>query len=138
MRNLVTLITLVWILSLLGCRTDPSPSPGYGDPYPAPLNDPQITVLSPDLQRWLGFHPAIVLPSDGERSMRVEQPVRNMSDRQYLIEYRILFYDAHGFEMAQAMGWQMVPLDPKQTVRLTANARDTEAVSHRIEVRWAR
>ena len=51
-------------LLLLGCEAPGiSPSPGLGDPYLGPFNNPQISVLSPQLQQWIRFHPAIVVDS---------------------------------------------------------------------------
>ena len=122
---------------LAGCQESKAPGAGMGDPYPAPLNDPQITVLAPELREWLGFQPAVVVNEPGE-VMKVQQPVRNLSERQYLIDYRILFYDANGLQLEPTMGWTMVALGPKQTARLTANSLDDRAENYRLEVKWAR
>jgi uncharacterized protein YcfL len=126
-------------LLILGCEqpVNTAPSPGLGDAYPAPLNDPQISVLAPDLQQWLAFHPATVV-DDGEQPMQVQVPVRNLSTHKYLIDYRILFYDANGIELEPAMGWKMEALLPKETVRLSGKALSTDAMSYRLEVKWAR
>ena len=121
-----------------GCATtDIAPPTGLGDPYPAPYNDPQIAVLSPELRGWLRFYPAVVI-RDAEHPMEVQIPVRNIADRQYLVEYRILFHDGNGMELEPVMGWQMVAVEPGQVMRLTAKALDVEAKSHRIEMKWAR
>jgi len=108
-----------------------------GDPYPAPMNDPQITILAPELRPWLGFHPAII-DDDGRRPMQVQIPVRNMTDRDYLIDYRVLFYDDSGMQLDPVMGWKMEALRPKQTVRLIGQALDTRARNYRLEIKWAR
>lgn len=123
-----------------GCRSTPNdtaPSPGMGDWYPAPLNDPQISVVSPELRPWLGFQPAIVT-LDGQHPMRVEVPVRNSTYNKYLLGYRILFYDEFGRELDPVMSWELVPLEPKEVVRLKRSAMSTEAQSYRLEVKWAR
>ncbi len=126
------------VLFVLGCEApDIAPVAGLGDPYLPPFNNPQISLLSPELQPWLGFHPAIII-DDGKRPMQVQVPVRNLTDRQYLIDYRILFYDADEMELAPAMGWTMAALRPKQIVRLKAKALTTDAASYRLEVKWAR
>lgn len=137
MNRVLTLSVCVIATMLTGCQTDRSPSPGMGDPYPAPINDPQISVLSPDLRPWLGFHPAIVV-DDGRRPLSVEVPVRNLSERQYLIDFRILFYDENNSEISPVMGWETAVLEPKQVVRLKRSALDRDAVNYRLEVRWAR
>ena len=60
------LTALLGGLVLCGCQEpNLAPSYGMGDPYPAPLNDPQISLLSPELRPWIAFHPAIVT-DDGE------------------------------------------------------------------------
>ena len=133
----LSLTLAVALVILGGCKTDISPSGGIGDPYPAPINDPQIAILSPELRPWLGFHPAIV-EDDGERPMHVQIPVRNLTDRDYLIDYRVLFYDSNGVQLDPVMGWKMEALRPKQTLRLDGKALDTQARSYRVEVKWAR
>ncbi len=128
---------LVICMCVLGCAGPPiGPSPGMGDPYPAPLNDPQISVLSPDLRPWLAFHPAR-LEYDGKRPLQVEVPVRNMADRRYLIEYRFLFFDSGDVELEPTLGWRSAVLLPKQTVRLKAGAMSPAATGYRLEVQWA-
>jgi uncharacterized protein YcfL len=137
MPRLTLLSVALTALFVFGCQTNTAPSPGLGDPYPAPINDPQISVLSPDLRPWLGFHPTVIA-DDGERPMRIEVPVRNMTNNQYLVDYRVLFYDAHGMELTPTMGWQMIAMEPKQVVRLRGTALSTDAANYRLEVRWAR
>jgi uncharacterized protein YcfL len=137
MRSAVVCLVLASLLTA-GCEApDRSPPAGYGDPYPAPLNDPQISVLSEELRPWLLFSPATVTKGD-RQPMQVQVPVRNAASRKYLIDYRILFYDENGVELEPLMGWTMVALEPKQTVRLKAGALDASADSFRLEVKWAR
>jgi len=121
-----------------GCQADRSPAPGMADPYQAPINEPQITVISPQLRQWLGFQPAVVTDRyDDNRPMQVEVPMRNLAERQYLVEYRFLFYNEAGSELEPVMGWKMQPIGPKQNVRLKAGALHNEAVDWRLEVRWS-
>ncbi len=136
-----TLPLLILTLAAIagGCQSQKdsmAPSAGAGDPWPAPLNDPQITVLSPELQPWLRFQPARI-DYDERRPMAVEVPVRNLADEQYLIAFRILFYDANDLELEPTMGWQAMALHPKEVARLKANALSPEAVSYRVQVKWA-
>ena len=133
--NVVRIVLTCAFLSCLvtGCKApDTNPSPGMADPYPAPMNDPNITILSPELRAWLGFQPAIVI-EDGQRPMHVEQPVRNLTYEKYLIEYRILFYDENGRELTPVMGWEFVPLDPKQLVRLKRDALSLAACIEELQ-----
>jgi uncharacterized protein YcfL len=131
------LVAGVMCAGLAGCKTDTAPSAGMGDPYPAPMNDPQISVLSPELREHIVFQPAIIT-KDGQRPMTVEIPMRNTTYRKYLLEYRILFYDVNGRELGPAMGWEFLPLEPKQVVRLKRSAMTNEADNYRLEVRWSR
>ena len=140
--RLALVASLVAALLAAGCDSGPpdvAPSPGLGDPYPAPFNDPQISVLSPELRPWIAFHPAIITRDRRPpRPMQVEVPVRNVTDRQYVLDYRFIFYDESGREQEPVMGWALQALDPKQVVRLKAGALDAEARDYRLEVRWAR
>jgi len=130
-------ILLTAHLPLAGCQTDPSPSPGIPDPAAPPSNNPQITVLDPNLQRGLGFGQAVVVPS-GAGPMRVQVEMRNLSNYEYLVDYRFLFYDAQGLELQPTMSWRSTSLLPKQLQMISANALDTTAMSWRLEVKWAR
>lgn len=133
----ILLITMTLAI-LVGCQQpDMSPSPGLGDPYPPPINNPDISVLDRGLQQWLAFQPAVRI-RDSRTPLTVQVPVRNMADRAYLIEYRYLFYDANGLEQTPVMGWKFAKLEPKQVVNLSANAMDTSAVTYRLEVKWSR
>jgi uncharacterized protein YcfL len=132
------LLCAVCATFVAGCKShDTLPSPGMADSYPAPLNDPNITILAPELRPWLGFQPAVIF-DDGERGMRVEQPMRNLSYEKYLLEYRILFHDENGLELKPVMGWEFISVDPKQLVRLGRSATSADAKDYRIEVRWSR
>ena len=135
MKRLCTVPILV-ALVLAGCQTDIAPSAGLGDPYPPPINDPQISVLSPELQKWLAFHPAR-LEMEVDKPLQVEVPVRNLTDRNYQIDYRFLFFDKHDMELRPTMAWRFANLSPKQVVRLRAGALSTEATNYRLEVKWS-
>ena len=133
----VRVVCALAVTLMVGCQAQQgAPSSGLGDPWPAPVNDPQITVLSPDLQQWLRFHPARI-DLDPGRPMQVEVPVRNLANRQYIVSYRITFYDADDIEVTPTMGWVREAIDAKQTARLTAGAMSDEAVNYRLEVKWA-
>ncbi|HMN95176.1 MAG TPA: DUF1425 domain-containing protein [Phycisphaerales bacterium] len=125
------------LLGAVACTTSPDPSPGRPDPYPAPGNNPKISVLDPNLQRGIAFQTATELPP-GAAPLTVQVPVRNLSNFEYLIDYRFLFYDADGLELAPAMSWRALSLLPKQVQMLRANALDARAVDWRLEVKWAR
>lgn len=121
---------------LSACATDPAPSPGAPDPS-LPNNNPQISVLDPNLQRGIGFGQTVVIPS-GATPMKVQVEMRNLSNYEYLVDYRYLFYDAQGIQLEPAMSWRQVSLLPKQLQMISANALDTKAVNWRLEVKWAR
>jgi hypothetical protein len=123
-----------------GCQSTPpdtSPSAGVGDWYPAPMNDPQISVVSPELRDVLWFQPAIVT-NDGQRPMVVEVPMRNVTTEKYLVEFRIIFFDEHDRQLNPVMGWEFMPVLPKQVVRLRRSAMSTDAEGYRLEVKWSR
>lgn len=125
-------------LVLLGsaCSTDPAPSPGRPDPFPPPINNPQISVLSPDLRKWLGFQPAVVVPA-GPGPMQVQVPMRSLAEYTYILDYRFLFYDERGLLLEPTMSWTTINLEPKEVIDLRANSLDSTARTYRLEVRWA-
>jgi len=94
-------------------------------------------VLDPNLQRGIGIQAATVIPA-GEGPMIVQVPVRNLTNFEYLIDYRVLFYDERGLEIQPTMSWKMVSLLPKQTANLAANGLDNTARNWRMEIKWAR
>jgi len=139
MRHVIASLSfLVLLLVGAGCQqTNPAPRPGLADPYPAPYNSPDITVVDEDLRQWLGFQPAVRVRTTNQ-PLHVEVPVRNLADDQYIIQYRFLFYDERDVEQDPIMGWRRAVLEPKQTVRLEGSALDASAKSYKLQVRWAR
>ncbi len=126
------------VISLAGCQgPNLAPSPGSVDPYPAPYNDPEITVLDAALRPWLGFQPATTVVDD-ETPMQVQVPCRNMTDKNYSIDYRFIFFDRRGMEVKPVMNWRNVTFQERQLIEMTAGAMSTAAVRYRLEVRWAR
>ena len=137
MKLATVICAAMFCLLTFGCQADLSPAGAYGDPYPAPYNDPQISVLSEDLRTVLGFHPATIVHK-ARQPMQVQVPVRNLAERHYLIDYRGLFYDENGMQLEPVMKWAMASLEPKEVVYLKANSVDANAESYRLEVKWAR
>ena len=136
MMKYLCVAAMLLVLTSAGCEHNTSPSMGLGDPYLSPYNDPQITLLSPDLQRWLAFQSARI-ESDGNKPMQVEVPVRNLTNRNYPIDYRFTFFNRQGMQLKPTMQWRFANLAPKQVVSLSAGAMSAEAVSYRLEVKWA-
>ena len=137
-RTLTTFLLTAAILA--GCQGPPDmgPSPGLADPYTAPYHDPQITIIDREITNWVRFHPALIRGNDGVEPMHVEVPARNTTDELYLIQYRFVWRDRDGFELEPQMSWRRQALRPKQTVSLKGTALSTEAVSYKLEVKWAR
>ena len=141
--SLAAILCAVCIMAVVasGCTSpDTSPGAGRGDTYPAPMNDPQISVLDPELREWIAFQPANITrdAGDADRITDIQVPVRNLTERIYKIEYRYLWFDANGRQIEPVMGWTDARLDPKQVVRLDGNASLVDARDYRLEVRWMR
>ena len=124
-------------LATSGCNSpNVAPSPGRPDPYPAPYHDPEITVLDADLAPWLAFQPASIV-ADENTPMQVSVDCRNLTDKNYAIDYRFTFFNRRGQEVRPVMSWTQKVLQERQLVQLTAGAMSTEAVRYRLEVRWS-
>ena len=137
-RAVVFGLSMLCVISVTGCSPpDTRPGAGKGDAYPAPMNDPQISVLDPQLREWLVFQTATITRDD-KKPLSIQVPVRNLTERQYLVEYRYLFFDDNQRQIEPVMGWKFASLDPKQVVRLEGSALSTEATDYRLEVRWSR
>lgn len=124
-------------LSLVACTTpsDPSPNAGLLDPVPAPANNPQVSLGSPELQQLLGFEPGISERRNG--LLHVAVPMRNLTNNRYTLDYRFVFYDENGMEVGPQMGYKEIILDPKEQRRPATNAADGRAVAYRLHVKWA-
>ena len=136
----IAIFTALSCIALPGCTSpDTSPGAGRGDTYPAPMNDPQISVLDPELRDWIAFQPANISRDDEgsrDRITNIQVPVRNLTERIYKIEYRYLWFDSNGRQIEPQMGWTGARLDPKQVVRLDGVASLVDAHDYRLEVRW--
>ena len=136
---LSSLMSLACAILATGCHSTPDTSPGTGkgDTYPAPMNDPQISVLDPSLRKVIVFQPAnITREASADRILNVQVPVRNITETQFKIEYRYLFFDGNGRQLEPVQGWKGVLLDPKQVARLEGPASLVDARDYRLEVRW--
>lgn len=140
MKRSTTLFALLatGALATLGaCQKtlDPSPNAGLLDPVPAPANNPQVSLGSPELAQLLGFEPGISERRNG--LLHVAVPMRNLTNNRYTLDYRFVFYDENGMELTPQMGYQEIILDPKEQRRPATNAPDGRAVAYRLHVKWA-
>ena len=124
------------VMAALAACHNRLPAAGHGDFVTAPMNDPQITVLARELRDWLGFQPAVVVDEEGI-PLSVELPMRNLSERVYHVDYRMIFYDRQGRELEPLMSWTPLVVAGKQVVRLKGRALDTRAVNWKVEVAWS-
>lgn len=123
------------LLALPGCQSNPAPYAGKPDPIPAPYNNPHIVLSQGGLINSLGFDSPIVTRQNDLLTVGV--PTRSLGNERYLIDYRFVWYDEQGYEVAPAMGWKEAVLEPKGQKVLQANAMDRRATDWKMEVRWA-
>lgn len=135
--TLFALLTTGALATLGACQKtlDPSPNAGLLDPVPAPANNPQVSLGSPELAQLLGFEPGISERRNG--LLHVAVPMRNLTNNRYTLDYRFVFYDENGMELTPQMGYQEIILDPKEQRRPATNAPDGRAVAYRLHVKWA-
>lgn len=120
---------------LAGCN-NPRPNPAQPDPFPPPINHPRVNVVSPQLERGIGVQEATIIPA-GPGPMRVQVPVRSLTDHTYLLDYRFTFFDENGMMLEPRMGWRMVTMRPRQIVQMNASSLDDRAHDWRLELKWA-
>jgi len=137
MKRVLSSVIACGCLALAACQPYTGPTPGLGDPVPAPINDPQIVILEPELQEWLGFQPAQVTYAE-TGTMRVEVPMRNLAFETYQLDYRFIFMDENDTTIEPTMGWTHKPVYGKQTVRFIGRSLSPEAASYRLEIKWAK
>ena len=127
---------LALLAALPACQSkSTAPHTGQPDPVAAPANNPNIELMSGDLQRSLGFDSPIVADDDGLLTVTV--PVRNLSDNRYQLDYKFIWYGAQGREAKPLMGWKEISLGPREQRQMTANALDTGAKRWKLQVQWA-
>lgn len=134
----VTVLVSAALLAALGaCQKPAGPGPNTGlyDPVPAPANNPQVSLGSPELQQLLGFEAGISERRNG--LLHVAVPMRNLTNNRYTLDYRFVFYDESGMEVGPEMGYQEIILDPKEQRRPATTAPDSSAVAYRMHVKWA-
>ena len=133
---LAALLASALAAGLVGCaKSNPNPNAGLLDPVPAPGNNPQVSLGSPELQQLLGFESAITERRSG--LLHVAVPMRNLTNNRYTLDYRFIFYDENGVEVGPEMGYQEIILDPKEQRRPATHAPDGRAVAFRMHVKWA-
>lgn len=130
------LIALSAVLAVLGCQS-PSTAPyaARPDPEQPPYSNPRVQLISGDLVRSLGTEKPIVTRDDD--LLMVTVPLRNLSDNNYYLDYKYVFYDSKGREVRPAMGWKEIVLPPRTRRDFTANALDEKAVDWKLMIRWA-
>lgn len=130
-----SIVLVAALLPLVGCA-NPRPNPAQPDPFPPPINNPRVNVVSPQLERGIGVQEATVIPA-GPGPMRVQVPVRSLTDGTYMLDYRFVFFDENGFVLTPQMGWTMVRMLPRQVINMNANSFDDRARDWRLEIKWA-
>lgn len=136
-RSILTLLAAAVAAATLGAcqQLGPEPLAGRYDPVPAPANNPQVSLGSPELAQLLGFEGGISERRNG--LLHVAVPMRNLTNNRYTLDYRFIFYDENGMEVTPHMGYQEIILDPKEQRRPSTIAPDGRAVAYRMHVKWA-
>ena len=75
-------------------------------------------------------------PTD-TRPLRVQVPVRSLSDSPFAVQYQWTWLDRDG-RFIRTSGWMDAMMEPRQQVLMTGNALDGKAERWRLEIRSAR
>jgi uncharacterized protein YcfL len=134
MRRAIIMASIT-VACLGGCSTAPQSAPS--DPIPSKAY-PQNVVLN-GLENGLvvSNHP-VVEPGDGEsRPLKVQQPVRNVTDKVMFVQYQFQFYDRNGKRLSSDEPFVFKELAPKVEERVEGVALDPAATEWRLVMRSA-
>jgi uncharacterized protein YcfL len=123
---------LALLATVMGCHDNERPIPGRGEVYERPW----LTVGSTALR-----HDTRIGDASSRRDesdiLHVVVPVRNVTDKQLYVEYRITFLDAGGHEVNH-LGPTTLAIPARQTREAVGNATSIQAREFRVELNYPR
>jgi len=125
-------VTVLLMGVLVGCGGGPiTPKPDNTSEYP------RVALNDAALRDAVRMNEARVNRTEQDL-LHVVQPVRVAADREMLIEYRFVFFDAAGRVLRPEMSWRYKRLEKKVPDVLSATSTSPEADDYRLLMRWAR
>lgn len=131
-RPLAMSLPALLLLAVAGCRDADAPITGRGDTY----DQPWLTLGSTELKYDTRVGDATRVRDQATGILSVSVPVRNVTDEQLYVEYRMTFQDANGTEVNRFPGTLAIPA--KQTRNATGNATSDRADRFRLELNYPR
>ena len=123
---------LLLLASGSGCQDSDRPIPGRGEVY----EQPWLTVGSSGLRHDTRIGDAS-RKLDESGILHVAVPIRNVTDEQLYVEYRITFVDATGGTVNH-IGPTTLAIPPRQTREAAGNATSGQAKDFRVELNYPR
>ena len=132
MRSIALVIPAVLLLGQAGCHESEHPIAGRGEIY----DQPWLTLGSGSLHYDTRIGDA--RPTrDANGILNVAVPVRNVTDKQLYIEYRITFLDAAGNEVNH-IGPSTMTIPARQSREAIGNATGAQAKDFHVEMNYPR
>lgn len=136
-RTILGTSLFCFAFALAGCDTVKAPDSPRADTI-ASGSYPNVVAES-GLGQFMGVDvPQVIVdqPTD-TRPLRVQVPVRSLSDSPFAVQYQWTWLDRDG-RFIRTSGWMDAMMEPRQQVLMTGNALDGKAERWRLEIRSAR
>ncbi len=128
----------VWLMitGFTGCSKpdDPVMAPGTPALDPIPTSEYPRIVLHGLLEKELVYDDPVEVAATGRSPMQIRVPLRSVSHKVEIIEYRFVFYGPQ-LEQTSTGAWHTVTLPPRTREIVTASALTLKAESWELEVR---
>lgn len=127
-------VMMLGLFLLAGCQEHiNAPIQARQDLYPTD----QIAIAQDDLRAATAFDRPILTRDAQTGILYVSVPIRNTTNKQLFVDYRLTFLDANGRETFKT-GWMNKVLAPNVPDRINGNSTSPAATDFRIDLRWAR
>ena len=137
-HTIVLTVSLTLVIALAGCKgPDTVKAPGTPRPDPLAGAQPKQVALS-GLDQVLVAGEPVVEPSTEQKPMRVNVPVRSVSDDRLAVQYRFIFQDEKGRPLDTNPSWKFRMLEPRLSTSFEGQSLQRRAADWRLVIRPAR
>lgn len=125
-------LPVLLILSAMGCGVR-APIEGQHDPF----TPPQVTFADPRLAKRTAIGTPVLTRDPQSQLLYVQVPIRNLTDHQFPVDYRVKFVDRNG-QVLNETGWAHKYLAPNVPDQISVNSLSSRAADFQLDLREAR